>query len=127
MALIVLDASVVIALVSAADALHAQAREFLAEHPDDDFRIPASAYAELLVGPARSGRIDEIREGLASAGFSIEPITAEIAERAAALRAHSGRLGLGDAMVLATADALRADEVVTGDRGWRRFDRVRLL
>lgn len=127
MALIVLDASVVIAQLNADDALHLRARDYLSEHFDDDLRLPASAYAEVLVGPSRSGRVDEMDDALASLGIGVESITPEIAERAASLRSRSRTLTLGDAIVLATADVLAADTVVTGDRRWRRFDRVDVL
>ena len=54
MALIVLDASVVIAHLDPSDAHHSEATALLLEHADDDLRLPASAYAETLVDPARA-------------------------------------------------------------------------
>jgi predicted nucleic acid-binding protein len=126
-ALVVLDASVVIGHLNAADTLHHQATTYLREHSDDDLRLPASAYAEALVEPARSRRTDDLRNAVAVAGFVIEPITKAIAERAASLRAGSRSLRLADAFVLATAEVLDADEVVTGDRRWHRFDRARVI
>jgi predicted nucleic acid-binding protein len=126
-ALILLDASVVIAQLNADDALHARARDYLTNHLDDDLRLPASAYAEVLIGPSRTGRIDEMRDALASLGIGVEAITPEIAERAASLRSRSRTLTLGDAIVLATGDVLASDTVATGDRRWRRFDRVHVL
>ena len=127
MALIVLDASVVIAHLTRADALHAQATDYLRAHADDDLRLPASAYAEVLVEPTRSGRARDLQDAVETAGFEIEPITSPIAEHAASLRAGYRGLRLADAFVLATSGVLAADEVVTGDRRWRRFDRVRVL
>jgi predicted nucleic acid-binding protein len=51
----------------------------------------------------------------------VEPITRQVASRAAQLRArHGRRLRLPDALVLATALHLRADRVVTTDEGWPR-------
>src|SRR6202011_1820083 len=44
-ALIVLDASVLIALLDPNDALHTAARAALARHAGDDLKLPASAYA----------------------------------------------------------------------------------
>jgi predicted nucleic acid-binding protein len=126
-ALVVLDASVVIGHLDAADALHSQATTYLREHSDDDLRLPASAYAEALVEPARSRRIGDLQEAVAAMGVVIEPITSVIAEHAASLRAGSRSIRLADAFVVATAEVLDADEVVTGDRRWRRFERVRII
>jgi predicted nucleic acid-binding protein len=85
--------------------------------------VPASAYAECLVGPARRGR-DATRvvdAFLADMAADVEPITRQLAARAAELRArHGGRLRLPDALVLATAIHLRADRVLTTDAGWPR-------
>jgi predicted nucleic acid-binding protein len=126
-ALIVLDASLVIAHLTLADALHEGTLGYLEEHAADDLRLPASAYAEVLVGPARTARIDTTRQLLDEIAVAIEPLTRDIAERAASLRAEHRSLRLPDALVLATGDVLDADEVATADRRWRRFDRVRVL
>ena len=127
MALIVLDASVVIAHLDADDALHERARTALTEHADDDLRLPASAYAECLVDPARRGRADEAQEKIRLLGLEIVPLDDQTAERAAALRARVRSLRLPDALVVATAEALDADVVLTGDDRWRRLPRVRVL
>ncbi len=127
MALIVLDASVVIAHLDPGDALHAQATRALLEHADDDLRLPASAYAESLVDPARKGRLDEAREAIAALQIQIVPIDGALAERAAGLRARERALRLPDALVLACGELLEAGAIVTADRRWRRFERVRLL
>ena len=127
MALIVVDASVVIAHLDPDDALHPQATKALLEHADDDLRLPASAYAETLVDPARSGRLDEARVALAALHLQIVPIDAPVAERAASLRARERRLRLPDALVLACGELLDADAVLTADRAWRRFERLTLI
>lgn len=127
MALIVLDASVLIAHLDPADALHATAVSVLDEHADDDLRLPASAYAEALVGPARAGVLELAREQIRDLKLTIEPIGAILAERAAVLRATAARLRLPDALVIACGDILNADAVLTADRGWRRFPRVHVL
>lgn len=127
MALIVLDASVVIAHLDPADALHQPAIDTLLEYAEDDLRLPASAYAESLVDPARAGRLDEVRDALATLELQIVPIDSPVAERAASLRARDGRLRLPDALVLACGELLGADAVLTADRRWRRFGRVRLI
>lgn len=127
MALIVLDASVVIAHLDPADLLHRQARSALLERADDDLRLPASAYAESLVDPARKGRLDEARDAIAALQLQIVPIDGPLAELAASLRARERALRLPDALVLACGRLLDADVVLTADRRRRRFDRVQLL
>jgi len=126
-ALIVLDASVVIAHLDPADVHHERATALLLDHADDDLRLPASAYAETLVDPARSGRLDEVRDAIDSLGLRIEPIDKAIADRAASLRARRRALRLPDALVLACGEALEADTIVTADRRWRRFERVHVI
>jgi len=126
-ALIVVDASVLIAHLDPEDALHPQATNALLEHAADDLRLPASACAETLVEPARAGRLDEARTALAALQLQIVPIDGPLAERAASLRVRERRLRLPDALVLACGELLDADAVLTADRAWRRFDRVTLI
>lgn len=127
MALIVLDASVVIAHLDPNDGLHSAATEALLEYAADDLRLPASAYAESLVDPARKGRLDEARRAIGELHLQIVPLDGAQAERAANLRARERGLRLPDALVLACGEQLSADVVVTADRGWRHFERVRLI
>ncbi|MHB8643138.1 MAG: type II toxin-antitoxin system VapC family toxin [Gaiellaceae bacterium] len=127
MALIILDASVVIAHLDPDDALHPSATSALLEHAGDDLRLPASAYAESLVDPARRGRLDEARDALSALQLQIVPIDGPLAERAASLRAYERGLRLPDALVLACGQLLGADVILTGDRGWRHFARVKLI
>jgi len=80
--------------------------------------IPASAYAEILVQPARRGpsevkAVDGIVDSMPSA---VVPIDRVIAASAARFRAQHGRaLRLPDALVLAVAHVLGADRVLTTD------------
>ena len=127
MALTVLDAGVLIGVLDADDAHHAATTQALsaAVARGDALAVPASAYAETQVGPARRGR-EEMRAldaFLADLSAEVEPITRQVATRAAQLRAqHGPRLRLPDALVLATAIHLRADRVLTTDGGWPRAD-----
>ena len=125
MALVVLDASVTIAFLDAADPHHSGAVAALTRVQGSDLVLPASAYAEMLVGPARRGRgaTDAAREFVTDLALRIEPISASIAERAAELRAAHRALKLPDALVIATADALEATLVLTADRTWTRVSR----
>ena len=123
MALIVLDASVLMALLDPADALHDAATAAIEEHAAEDLRIPASAYSESLVGPARRGEADAAKGAVAALLLDVVPITARIAEEAAELRARHAKLRLPDALVIATGVALEADRVITGDTAWQRLDK----
>ena len=125
MALTVIDAGVIIGVLDARDSHHQAARDAVsaAIERGDTLSVPASAYAECLVGPAKRGR-DAMRivdDFLADLPAEIEPITRQVAARAAQLRArHGRRLRLPDALVLAMALHLRAERVVTTDAGWPR-------
>lgn len=122
MALIVLDASVLIALVDPADALHAGMTAALRRYAGDDLKIPASAYSESLVGPAKRGRVKEAKDAVRMLLAEVVVLTDHIAEEAAELGARYPKLRLPDALVLATGTVLDADVILTGDPGWRRVD-----
>lgn len=127
MALTVLDAGVLIAVLDADDAHHAAAVGALQAALDDGdtLAIPASAYAETLVGPHMRGTeaVGTVDAFLADLPAEVEPITRQLAKRAAALRArHGTRLRLPDAFVVATAQHLKAVRVLTTDSGWPRTD-----
>jgi predicted nucleic acid-binding protein len=129
-ALIVIDASVVIGFLDATDEHHAAAVAALGASASDDLVLPATAYAEVLVAPARkgSGAVDRVEEALAALTVKLESVTPAIARSAASLRARHRSLRLPDALVLATADVLGAAKVLTADRGWSRISRkVRLI
>lgn len=130
MALVVLDASVVIAFLDPDDALHDAAVEVFTEYQHDELLIPASAYAEILVGPHRKGAeaVAEVEAFLADFAVRIETLTPAIARSAAKARSESRSLRLPDALVLATADELDADRVLTGDESWAAISgRVTLI
>ena len=129
MALTVLDASVVIGLLDATDPHHVAAAMAIRERlaASDRMVIPASAYAELLVGPMRRGAeaVETVDALLAALPAEIVALGVGVARAAAALRAeHAGRLRLPDAFVLGTAIDLGADLVLTADRRWPRIDKV---
>ncbi len=130
MALVVLDASVVIAFLDSDDTLHDAAVAALTEHQHDELMIPASVYAEILVGPYRrgAGRETEVDAFLTDFAIRIEPISPAIARSAAQLRSESRSLRLPDAFVLATADEVDAATVLTGDGSWASLSgRVKLV
>jgi predicted nucleic acid-binding protein len=121
--LTVLDAGIIIAVLDGDDAHHGVAREALHGALERGHRLalPASAYAEVMVAPQRRGQesaatVDTFIDAVPTI---IEPATRDIARAAAALRArHGGALRLPDALVLATAEILGADNVLTTDAGW---------
>ena len=115
---------VLIGLLDTADAHHAIA---VRDVEDADQRgaallAPASAYSEALVAFAHAGRVSEARDAVAGMGIAVTPLSPEIAERAAELRAEHDRLRLPDAIVLATARELGGD-LLTYDEGLARAAR----
>jgi predicted nucleic acid-binding protein len=126
-ALIILDASIVIAATDSNDDLHAASIDALRQRADDEFRLPASAYAECLVGPARVDKLELARRSIGKLGAELVPIDERIATRSAELRAASRSLRLPDALVLACGDVLDAPVVLTADRRWAHFERVRVI
>jgi predicted nucleic acid-binding protein len=129
---VVLDASVVLALLDPQDALHQAASTVLREHRAEGarFALPASVLAEVLVGVARIGdQALEERRGRIVAAFGPPVVLDEsVAVHAARLRATHRSLRLPDAVVLATAQVLDATAVLTGDKQWHKVDsRVRLI
>ena len=130
MALVALDASVIIAFLDPDDALHDAAVQALIEHQHDELLIPVTVYAEILVAPHRRGAeaVAEVEEFLADFAIRIEVLTPAIARAAAKLRSDSGSRRLPDALVLATAAESNADVVLTGDESWPRVStRVTLI
>lgn len=119
MALIILDASVVIALLDPNDALHAASIRALEEIAGQELAIPASALAETLVMPARAGRLGEARSRIQELDLRVAPADESVAVEAARLRGEHRDLRLPDALVIATGEVLSADSVLTGDRNWR--------
>jgi predicted nucleic acid-binding protein len=122
MGLTVLDAGVVIAVLDGSDAHHAPAVHAVTSTATrgDHLVVPASAYAEILVGPFKAGEqaVATVDAFLGRLGVEIAHADAEVARRAAHLRARHRSLRLPDALVIATADRHRADLLMTTDEGW---------
>ena len=122
MGLTVLDAGVLIGFLDSSDVHHSTSHAALAEALDRNDRIilPASAYAEALVGPSRSGKsaITVVEQLVARLPIEVEPLSQAIATGAALIRAKHRTIKLPDALVIATAKTLDADLLVTTDRRW---------
>jgi predicted nucleic acid-binding protein len=124
MALIVLDASVLIAVLDPADAHHLAARVALDEYADGDLRIPAHTLAEALVHPARMGKEGDARRSIAALEIAVDPVDEAVAVTAASLRAeHGNALRMPDALVLGYAEVRKAKSVLTADSRWRAWSR----
>ena len=126
MAVVILDASVVIGFLDSRDALHRASVAAVTEHQHDDLVIPASVYAEILVGPYRAGpdAVAEVDAFLADLAVTIAPLAPACAQIAARLRSDHRSLRLPDALVLATAEDMSADVIITGDASWKRITRL---
>lgn len=122
MGLIHLDAGVIIGFLDRNDAHHQTAHAALADalHHGDRLAMASSAFAECLVGPARVGgpQIQVVQDLFERLPISIVPLDAETAVAAAQLRARHRLLRLPDAIVIATAVAAGADQLITTGRPW---------
>jgi predicted nucleic acid-binding protein len=122
MGLTVLDAGVLIGYLDPNDRHHPKAHGALGDalSRNDQVVMPASAFAEALVGPSRSGAdaVATVRRLAARLPIVIAPLDEEVAVAAADLRAHHRSLKLPDALVIATAAVLDAGLLVTTDRKW---------
>ncbi len=123
MALIILDASLVIALLDSADRLHRPSLRAFERVAGDELVIPASALAETLVIPSRAGKLEEARAKIQLLDLRVAAVDESIAIEAARLRGRRRNLRLPDALVLATGGVLEADSILTGDRSWQRVSR----
>jgi predicted nucleic acid-binding protein len=120
--LIVLDASVAIAALSADDGHHRSASGALAALTDADLVLAATSGAEILVGPMAAGGSPLAVAKDFVDGCETVPVTASLADDAAALRAQYRALSLPDAIALVVATLIDADAVWTFDRSWIGID-----
>lgn len=111
--MIACDASALIAWLDSTDALHTRALQTLLETAAEDLGASTLTLAEALVGPARSGRLEQARLALRELGVGEIPL-AGAAERLATLRAETA-LKLPDCCVLAAAERAGASGVLTFD------------
>lgn len=112
--MIVLDACVLIAHLDAEDALHEDARNLLRSVADEPFRTSPLTQAEVLVGPARVGRLDRAVAALAQLDVQTVPMETDAPMRLAMLRDET-RLKLPDCCVLLAAEQVGGAQIATFD------------
>jgi predicted nucleic acid-binding protein len=112
---IVLDASVLIAYLDSEDAHHGRAEMLLVRELDDDFAANTLTLAEVLVMPARGGRLEAAREALVALEVDELAFPADSAVKLAQLRAGTN-LKMPDCCVLMAAQDLRARIASFDDR-----------
>ncbi len=105
--MIVFDASVLIAYLDGDDQHHPLAEELLAREIDDDFAANSLTLAEVLVVPARVGRLAQAQAALQELDVQELPFLVDSAEKLALLRADTG-LKMPDCCVLLAAEAASA-------------------
>ncbi len=127
MGTVVVDAGVMIGVLDTGDMFHAPALRALRRCGQEGHALvlPVTVYAEALVRPLRE-RADaaDVLDGFLEAlGARVHPADQRIGRETARLRArHGGRLRLPDALVVATARVLDAEELLTTDGGWPALD-----
>lgn len=125
MGAVVLDASVVLALLDSSDTTHVASvgavREARAR--SDSLLLPASALSEVLVGSMRQGPslVDNTLRFVDRIVDSVAPADRDVALHAARLRAGHRSLRLPDALVVGTALVHEA-QLLTCDRALGRVD-----
>jgi len=110
----VLDASVLIAHFDAEDVHHQGAAALLLGMPEEPLRASQVTIAEVLVGPARAGRLQAAAEAIADLGVLGVDVGHDAPARLAALHAESG-LKLPACCVLLAAEEV-GGLVATFDR-----------
>jgi predicted nucleic acid-binding protein len=120
--LTILDAGVLIGVLDANDRHHDGARQALREAYErgDQLVLPASAFAEILVGPSRRGdaAVGSVRTFIERVPIEVAPLDEAIAVSAAGIRAAHPSVKLPDALVIATAIVRDADRLLTTDHRW---------
>ena len=112
--MIVADASVLIAHLNENDAHHAAAEALLLDVADKPLASSTVTLAEVMVGPARTGRLEQARGVLSALGVQEVALGPGAAARLAQLRAAT-RLRLPDCCVLLAAQEQSASGILTFD------------
>lgn len=113
--MIVLDASVLIAHLDATDVLHERAGTLLHHAADEALAASPITLAEVLVGPARAGKVDLGTALLHDLDVTSVPLVDDAPARLAVLRAGTG-LKLPDCCVLLAAEQTHGEVATFDDR-----------
>ncbi len=97
--LVVLDASALIALVSSKDPHHNWALDMFRDTASFELQMSALTQAEVLVHPARAGKLEKFLTLVRQLGLEITPIEEVDASRLASIRSNTN-LKMPDAVVL---------------------------
>ena len=112
--MIVLDACVLIAHLDESDAFHEDSDTLLGSAAAEPLGASAISLAEVLVGPARAGRLDQATAALAQLEVITIALGADAPARLATLRAGTN-LSLPDCCVLLAAEQKGSAAVATFD------------
>ena len=113
--MIVLDASVLIAHLESTDAHNERATQLLVDAAGEAFAASPLTLAEVLVGPARVGRVNAARSALRELAVATVPLAEDASTRLAIIRATT-RLRLPDCCVLLAAETAQASIATFDDR-----------
>ena len=113
--MIVFDASVLIAYLDSDDEFHGDADTLLADSVDEDFGANSLTLAEVLVMPARAGRLEAVQTALHELEMDELPFPVDTAVRLAHLRVSTG-LRTPDCCVLLAAEDHHATVASFDDR-----------
>lgn len=113
--MIVLDASVMIAHLDATDAHHDRAAVLLMEAASEPLLASPLSLAEVLVGPARVGRLADAVAALDELGVRAVGLDDDAPSRLATLRSETG-LRLPDCCVLLAGEQVGADVATFDER-----------
>lgn len=113
--MIVLDASVLIAHLESTDVHHERATELLLAAAGEVLGASPLTLAEVLVGPARVGRLSSAQDVMSELDIITVPLADDAPGRLAALRV-STRLRLPDCCVLLAAESAAAEVATFDDR-----------
>jgi len=112
---IVVDASALIAHLDADDAHHDRAEALLLDAADEPLGASPLSLAEVLVGPARAGRLDRAIAALRQLGVDDVTLPEDAPAQLALLRAGTG-LKLPDCCVLLAAGQVQGEVATFDDR-----------
>lgn len=113
--LVVLDASALIALVSSKDPHHNWALEMFRDTASFELQMSALTQAEVLVHPARAGKLEKFLLLIRGLGLEITPIEEADASKLASIRSNTN-LKMPDAVVLHQALKVKGSIATTDNK-----------